>query len=156
MLARVLFSGRVLTALTMFTIFLVMTIMAFGFPAKARLMPLMFGRPGVILGLSQLMVEIRKAMAEVPVTPGEDALLERKNEIQMFLWTFLFFIFILCFGFIYATPFLVFGFLYIAKSESLKVAIIGGICTWAVMYGVFQTWFEIPLFDGLIIEWITG
>ncbi|NIN34054.1 MAG: hypothetical protein GTO60_02660 [Gammaproteobacteria bacterium] len=72
----------------------------------------------------------------------------------MFLWVFLFFVCITSFGFVYASPFLVFGFLYIAKSESLKIALIGGICTWAVLYGIFQTWFEIPLFQGLVIEYL--
>jgi fatty acid desaturase len=143
----------------MLLVFSVMTIMAFDFPAKARLMPLMFGIPGTIFGLLQLLMEIKHAMAEVPDESAEaveKAKEEKKNETQMFLWVFLYFIFILGFGFIYASPFLVFGFLFIAKKESLKTAIISSICTFIVIYGVFQTWFQIPLFEGLIIEWLTG
>jgi len=159
MSAKLLLNGRVITAFIMLLVFSVMTIMAFDFPAKARLMPLMFGIPGTIFGLFQLLMEIKHAMTDVPEeTPEalEKARLEKKDEIQMFLWVFLFFIFITAFGFVYASPFLVFGFLYIAKSESLKIAIIGGVCTLIVIYGVFQTWFEIPLFQGLVIEWLTG
>ena len=155
MSAKLLFNGRILTALTMFVVFLVMTIMALDFPAKAKLMPLMIGIPGVFLGFAQLIMEIRHAMTAVPSEPDEKTRQEDSNERQMMLWVFLFFVFITSFGFIYASPFLVFGFLYFAKSESLKVAMIGGICTWAVLYGVFQTWFELPLFQGLIIEWLT-
>ena len=92
-----------------------------------------------------------------PAAPAAEAQEDtRGNERQMLLWTFLFFFLILCFGFIYAAPLLVFGFLYLAKSEPLKVAIIGGIGTWAVLFGVFETWFAIPLFEGLVIEWLTA
>jgi len=147
---NILFKGRVVTALIMFAVFLIMTGMAFSFPEKARLMPLMIGIPGVILGFAQLIMEIRTALTEAIQEPKEGIEQERKDELQMLLWIFLFFIFILCFGFIYASPLLVAGFLYVAKSESLKTAIIGGIATWAVLYGFFETWFQIPLFPGLV------
>lgn len=83
-------------------------------------MPLMFGIPGTLFGLFQLFMEIKYVMAEVPDESPEaiaKAGEERKNEIQMFLWVFLFFIFITSFGFVYASPLLVFGFLYIAKKN---------------------------------------
>ena len=160
MQAKVLYSGRVLTALVMFLIFLVMMLMALDMPAKARLMPLMVSIPGTLLGFIQLILEARKARAEaaagMDAAEEAEAIEKRGNERQMLLWTFLFFLLILSFGFIYATPLLVFGFLYIAKSEPLKIAIIGGICTWAVLYGVFETWFALPLFEGLVIEWLTA
>ncbi|MGK0297810.1 MAG: hypothetical protein ACI9XC_001427 [Gammaproteobacteria bacterium] len=155
--AKDLLNGRVITAFIMLLIFSIMTTMAFGFPSKAKLMPLMFGIPGVILGLAQLIMEIKHVLGKHATQTGdvtEEAKLERKNELQMFLWVFLFFVFITSFGFVYSSPFLVFGFLYIAKSESLKIAIIGGVCTFAIVYGVFQTWFQIPLFEGLVLEWL--
>lgn len=169
MQASVYLSGRVITALIMFLIFLFLVLMALDLPDKARLMPLMIGIPGTVLGLVQLIMEVRTARAEAAAAPAatvtepevtapavqvdEDT---RANERQMLLWTFLFFLLILCFGFLYAAPLLVFGFLYLAKSEPLKVAIIGGIGTWAVLFGVFETWFAIPLFEGLVIEWLTA
>ncbi|NNE37274.1 MAG: tripartite tricarboxylate transporter TctB family protein [Gammaproteobacteria bacterium] len=159
MSAKLFLNGRIITAFIMLLVFSTMTIMAFDFPAKARLMPLMFGIPGTIFGLIQLLMEIKHVMAEVPDESPEaveKASQEKKDEIQMFLWVFLYFIFILGFGFIYASPFLVFGFLFIAKKESLKIAIIGSVCTIIVIYGVFQNWFEIPLFQGLVVEWLTG
>ncbi len=159
MSAKLFLNGRIITAFIMLLVFSTMTIMALYFPTKAKLMPLMFGIPGTLFGLFQLFMEIKHVMAEVPDESPEaiaKAGEERKNEIQMFLWVFLFFIFITSFGFVYASPLLVFGFLYIAKKESLKIAIIGGICTFAVIYGAFQNWFEIPLFQGLIIEWLNS
>ena len=74
----------------------------------------------------------------------------------MFAWMFLFFFGILGFGFIYAAPLLVFGFLWFGKGESLKVGLVGGAATWGILYGLFETGFQIPLFDGLLLEWLVG
>jgi hypothetical protein len=160
MSVETLLRGNVMTALIMFAIFLSMTLLAFSFPEKARLMPLMIGIPGTILGLVQLITDIRTAMAEASIEADTEAVQKmregRTNEIQMIIWTLVFFIGILCFGFVYASPLLVFGFLYIAKRETLLTGIISGICTFIVIYGVFEIWFAIPLFDGLILEWING
>ena len=80
----------------------------------------------------------------------------KKNEIQMIIWMLLFFIGLLCFGFIYASPILVFSFLYIGKKESLIISIISCVCTFLVIYGFFEKTLKIPLFNGLIIEWLVG
>jgi hypothetical protein len=80
----------------------------------------------------------------------------KADEIRMFKWTFLFFIGILCFGFVYASPVLVFLYLYIGSKESLKVSILGVIGTWLVTYVTFEKWFQVPLFPGLVIEWLVG
>jgi hypothetical protein len=74
----------------------------------------------------------------------------------MFKWTFLFFISILCFGFVYASPVLVFLFLYVGSKESLTVSILGVVGTWLATYVTFEKWFQVPLFSGLIIEWLFG
>ena len=116
---RLMVNGRVLTALIMLAIFLAATGMAFGFPEKARLMPLMVGVPGSLLALIQVFIEMRKAAHELAErerveAPEERDAAEREEklaEANMFLWMFLFFIGILCFGFVYAAPVLVFGFL---------------------------------------------
>jgi hypothetical protein len=144
-------NGRVGTALVMFLIFLTMSLIALGFPEKARLMPLMVGIPASILGLIQLIVEIRASRDAAP----EDA--EKQTiERNMFVWIFLYFIGILGFGFIYAGPLLVFAFLFIGRKESLTVSLISAAGTWAVLFGFFEKGFEIPLFTGLLVELIIG
>lgn len=152
---RLLCNGRVLTALVMLAIFVGMSAIALGFPEKARLMPLMVGVPGSILALIQAVLEIRAVRAELPQEAGK-AVEERREERRMFLWMFLFFVGILCFGFVYAAPLLVFGFLYLGKDESLMTAVISAIGTWVVLFGVFEKWFEIQLFTGLLIEHLSG
>lgn len=161
---RLMVSGRVLTALVMLAIFLAATGIALGFPEKARLMPLMIGVPGSVLALIQVFLEMRKAAQELAEraqheAPEERDAAEREEklaEANMFLWMFLFFIGILCFGFVYAAPVLVFGFLLIGKNESMKTAIFGAVGTWLVLFGFFEWAFEIPLFEGLVMEWLFG
>ena len=152
---RILLNGSVFTSLIMFVVFATMSLIALSFPDKAKLMPLIVGIPGTILALVQLFIELRSTLGQT----AETADLVRETvgaERQMFTWMFLFFFGILGFGFIYAAPLLVFGFLWFGKGESLKVGLVGGAATWGILYGLFQRGFQIPLFDGLLLEWLVG
>jgi hypothetical protein len=64
MQVNAIFNGRVATAFVMMLIFVTMSLMALGFPEKARLMPLMVGIPGSVLGLIQLIAEIRHSVPQ--------------------------------------------------------------------------------------------
>ena len=150
-------NGRVLTALIMLAIFATMSVLALDFPQKGRLMPLMIGIPATLLALAQLIIETRAVLrASVDAGEREEAKVEKKDEIHMFIWTFLFFIGILFFGFVYASPVLVFGFMYYGSKESLIIACTGALGTWLVIYVTFEKWFQISLFSGLVVEWLFG
>ena len=144
-------SGPVLTAMLMLAIFATMTLMALGFPAKARLMPLMAGVPGTALALVSVLQEWRRAREAAQ--PSEDA---RRKERQMLLWMMLYFLGILGFGFLYAAPVLVFAFLRFARAESIAIAATGAVGTWVVLHGLFELTFQIPLFEGLVLEWLAA
>lgn len=148
-----LLNGRVLTAAIMLVIFLTMSFMALGFPEKARLMPLLVGVPGSLLALAQLFAEIRAGIDPATALPEASEAVSR-SERQMFIWMLVFFLGILGFGFTYAAPLLVFAFLSIGKQESLSIGVAGALGTWAVLYGLFETVFEIPLFEGLVAAWL--
>jgi len=152
---RILLNGPVFTALMMFVVFATMSLIALSFPDKARLMPLIVGIPGTILALVQLLMELRSTLRQTAETT-ELVPETIEAERQMFTWMFLFFFGILGFGFIYAAPLLVFGFLWFGKGESLKLGLVGGAATWGILYGLFETGFQIPLFDGLLLEWLVG
>ena len=152
---RILLNGPVFTALMMFVVFATMSLIALSFPDKARLMPLIVGIPGTILALVQLLMELRSTLRQTAETT-ELVPETIEAERQMFTWMFLFFFGILGFGFIYAAPLLVFGFLWFGKGESLKLGLVGGAATWGMLYGLFETGFQIPLFDGLLLEWLVG
>jgi hypothetical protein len=138
----------------MLLIFLTMSLLALGFPGKARIMPLLVGVPSTLLALIQLIHEIRTS----PDDSGdaEDRKKRNKAERSMFFWIFLFAFGILGFGFTYAGPVLVFGFLYFGRKETLSVALISAAATWAVLFGFFEMGFKIPLFSGLFVEWLSG
>ena len=161
MSTKVLMNGRVLTAIVMLGIFLIMTLLALDFPTKAKLMPLLIGIPAVLLGLVQLIIEYR-AVAQELAEGGKQADAEKegkegkKDEKQMIMWITVFFITILSLGFIYASPILVFSFLYFGSKESLKIALISSASTWLLMFIIFVEWFKISLFEGLIPLWLFG
>ena len=152
MTIKAILNGRVGTALIMLLIFLSMSLMALGFTDKARLMPLLVGIPGILLGIVQLTSEIRQSAWRSADEADSDAL--SKAERNMFLWIFIFFFGLLGFGFTYAAPIVVFAFMYAGKKESLLVALIGAAGTWAVLFGFFEQVMQLPLFKGLIVEWL--
>ena len=154
MTINAILNGRVATALVMLLIFVSMSLMALGFTEKARLMPLLVGIPGTILGIFELINEMRATVRQA--ADGEQADVVTGAEKAMLGWVGIFFLGILLFGFIYASPVLVFAFMLAGKKESLKVGIICGIGAWAVLYGFFQVAMEIPLFQGLVIEYLMG
>ena len=154
MTINAILNGRVATALVMLLVFLSMSLMALGFTEKARLMPLLVGIPGTLLGIVELINEMRASAKLAESGDDSDAL--TRAERAMFGWVFAFFVAILLFGFIYAGPILIFAFMLAGKKESLTVAVISGVGAWAVLYGFFQVAMEIPLFQGLIIEWLLG
>ena len=149
---KALYAGPVLTAVVMFAIFVTMSLLALGFPEKARLMPLMVGVPGSVLAFVQVIIELRSAIDSTAVTDEENRQAGRV-ERQMFFWILVFFFGILGFGFVYTAPLLVFGFLRFGKKEKLAIGAIGAAATWAVLYGLFEKAFQIPLFRGLLVEW---
>ncbi len=154
MTIKAILNGRVGTAFVMLLIFLSMSLMALGFTDKARLMPLLVGVPGSLLGIVQLMAEIRHSVRRSADEADNDAL--SKAERNMFLWIFIFFFGLLGFGFTYAAPIVVFAFMFVGKKESLLVAMISAAGTWAVLFGFFEQLMELPLFQGLVVEWLLG
>lgn len=154
MTIKAILNGRVGTALVMLLIFLSMSLLALGFTDKARMMPLLVGVPGILLGIVQLISETRQSARQSTDEADRDAL--SKAERNMFLWIFVFFFGLLGFGFTYAAPILVFAFMFAGKQESLRVALIGAAGTWAVLFGFFEQIMEIPLFQGLVVEWLLG
>lgn len=154
MTINAILNGRVVTALVMLLIFLSMSVMALGFTEKARLMPLLVGVPGSILGVIELINEMRATIRQADAGEPVDAL--TSAERAMFGWVFVFFLGILCFGFTYAGPLLVFAFMIAGKKETLTVALISAVGTWAVLFGFFEQMMAIPLFTGLIVEWLLG
>jgi hypothetical protein len=142
--------GRKITALIMFAIFAIMAGLAFTYEPDARFLPLVIGVPGLVLSALQLGVEL-KAAPEKKFTAQE-----ARAEWQMYGWFVLFAGGIVVFGFPVAGPVLVAAYLYFSWNEKWYVCLVAGVFAWAVLYGVFEQFLGLPLFEGLAYQFVYG
>jgi hypothetical protein len=141
--------GRI-TAFIMFAIFAIMVGVAFTYAPDARFLPLVIGIPGLILSAAQLAIELKNP-PEKDIGPAE-----ARAEWKMYGWFVLFVAAIVAFGFSYAGPILVAAYLYISWKEKWYVCLAAGLFAWAVLYGVFEQLLGLPLFEGLVYQWMFG
>ena len=84
MTINAILNGRVATALVMLLIFLSMSLLALGFTEKARLMPLLIGIPGTLLGIVELINEMRASAKQA--ASGDNSNDVTKAERAMLGW----------------------------------------------------------------------
>ena len=142
--------GRILTSLIMVIVFATAVGLAFTYDPDARLLPLVIGIPGLALSVLQFVKELRES-AEPAVTSEE-----HRREGSMFLWFIGFVVGLVLFGFLYAGPLLVAAYLYFSGKEKWYVAVAAAAFAWVVLYGVFERFLGLPLFEGLAVQWIFG
>lgn len=151
-------NGRIVTTLVMLTVFAGMSVMATGYPAKARFLPLLVGIPGTVMCLAQLLVDIRRTLQERAVAGAArtgDAV-EWRREAKMLLWLGIFFAGIVAFGFLYAAPVIVAAYLKLAEKESWVTSLAAGLGAWLILYVVFVRLLELYVFEGLVTPLIIG
>ena len=145
--------GRILTAGIMLLIFAAMVAMATTYPGDARLLPLVIGIPGLVLCIIQFVIELRtKPGADEKVFTAED----RMAELKMFGWFAVFVFGIILFGFPYAAPLIVALYLHFSWGERWYVSLGAAAFAWAVLHGIFDYVLGLPLFEGLVYQWIYG
>jgi small-conductance mechanosensitive channel len=143
--------GRILISGLMVAVFAIAVGLSFTYAPEARLLPLVIGIPGLLLSLVQFVKEWREQRPEPAVTPDEHA-----REWRMFSWFIGFVAGLVLFGFPYAGPLLVAAFLYFQGREKWYVALAAAVFAWAVLYGVFERFLGLPLFEGLVYQWLFG
>jgi multisubunit Na+/H+ antiporter MnhB subunit len=143
--------GRILVSAIMVAIFGIAVGLALTYSPDARFLPLVIGVPGLILSLMQFAKEWRERRPEAAVTPEE-----RRREAKMFAWFLAFVGGLVLFGFLYAGPLLVAAYLFFAGREKWYVALGAAIFAWTILYGVFERFLGLPLFEGLAVQWIFG
>ena len=145
--------GRIVVAGLMTLIFATMVGVAFTFPGEARFLPLVIGIPGLVLCIAQLLIELRgKPDPDEKVHTSED----RIAELKMFGWFFAFIAGIILFGFPYAGPVLVLLYLHFSWGEKWYVSLGAAAFAFAVLHGLFDYVLGLPLFEGLVYQWIYG
>ena len=142
--------GRILASGIMFAIFVGAVGMALTFPSEARFLPLVIGIPGLVLSGAQLVVELKDK------SPPKTEPRRLSGEAAMFGWFALFAVGIVLFGFPYAGPILIAVYLYVSWGEKWYVALLAAVLAWLLLYGVFERFLGIPLFEGLVYQWIFG
>ena len=142
--------GRIVVSGIMVAVFATAVLLSFSYAPDARFLPLVIGIPGLLLSSVQLVKEMRERPE--PVASAE----ERRREIKMFAWCIAFVAALVLFGFLYAGPALVGAYLYFSGRESWYLALAAALFAWAVLYGIFEWFLGLPLFDGLIYQWIFG
>ena len=142
--------GRILISGIMLAIFAAAVGFALGFDPEARVLPLTIGIPGLILTAIQFVKEVREQYPE-KIDPRD-----LPRELGMFAWFFIFVAGLVLFGFIYAGPLLVAVYLYFAGKEKWYVCLIAGTVVAGILYGVFEWFLGLPLWEGLVFQWIYG
>jgi hypothetical protein len=114
------------------------------------MLPLVIGIPGLLLSAIQLVMELRDRPPPA-VTPEE-----HRREWRMLGWFVGFVVALVLFGFLYAGPALVAVYLYVSGREKWYVALGAAIFAWAILYGVFERFLGLPLFEGLLVQYLFG
>ena len=143
--------GRILVSAIMLVAFTAAVGLSFTYAPEARLLPLVIGIPGLLLSAIQLFAELRIKNPPPAVTSEEHA-----REGRMFAWFIGFVAALVLFGFLYAGPALVAAYLYFSGRERWYVALAGAVFAWTVLYGIFDWFLGLPLFEGLIIQYVFG
>ncbi len=79
-----------------------------------------------------------------------------RREFVLLAWFLAMVLGVLLFGFLIATPVLVFGFLALDQRESFKLAATMATAGFAVLYLIFEKLLELILFRGFVTEWLLG
>jgi len=159
----------------MLVIFVSMVGMSFGFPAKARFMPLVVGIPGIVFCLIQLALDLRAQKAGVsapahhvvlPAGVSADADIHLDSELPEFgphtvrteITTWIFFVAFIAglvlFGFYVAVPIMLLTFLRTQAEASWKFSVTMAVVATLVLYLMFDQLLGIQLFAGFGSTWI--
>jgi hypothetical protein len=149
-------SGVLLSAF-MLAVFAAMSAIAFTYPAESRLLPLVVGIPGIVLCTGQLLVDLQRYARHRRQSGGElEAGLPPRRQEALLGWFVAFVVGILLLGFPLGGPALVFAFMYWDQGERPIIAGAAALGLMLFLYGVFRRVLGLTLFEGLLLEKLTG
>ena len=137
--------------LTLLVVFAGMTATASGFPAAARLMPLVIGIPAIVLAAWELWSSWRAAAREPSA-----GLPTRAGQAVALAWFAGFVVAIVAGGFIVGGTAAVVTVQRFWLRESWRTACVGAAAAYAVLAGGIERGLGQPLFEGVITGWARG
>lgn len=161
------------TALTfiMLAIFTSMVAISFGYPSKARFMPLVVGLPGIVFCLIQLGIDlIRSPRADTATSVGQSIAAASAPESQheelpefgphtarqeVIMWSYFvsFIAGVILFGFYISVPVMLLTFLRRQGEASWKFALALAIAATLALYLMFGRLLGIELHPGFVTRW---
>lgn len=161
--------GRVVMSLVMLAIFASMVGMALTYPPETRLLPMVIGIPGCLLGLIQVGIEISEARrrtdsaedaeASDQDTGADDSVppaVTVKREAVLLAYLAALAVSIILFGFWLTIPVFVIVFLRAHERESWRLTLGLSLGVSATLYLIFDRLLEIILHQGFVIEYLFG
>lgn len=141
--------GEILFGLIMLAIFVIMTAMAVGYPAQARMLPLLVGSTGTILCVIQLARDIAARAPAAPESPFG-------REAALVAWLVAFIIGVTALGVVVGGGLMMFAFLHAYERESLKLSAVLTVSMAALLLLLFRGLLEVPLYSGLLWTALVG
>lgn len=129
---------------------------AWGWPYRARLLPLAIGIPTLGLASLQLLralygmlhpssgVGASALVIDIPVDRSIPTATMVRRAADAFAWVFGLLLAIVLFGFLVAVPVFVFAYLLLRAREQLRQVLIGGALVTALLFGVFEWLLRVP------------
>ncbi|MFC1815633.1 tripartite tricarboxylate transporter TctB family protein [Thermodesulfobacteriota bacterium] len=135
-------------------------IIAIKWPLKTALFPVVISVPVFCMALADLLLNIfetegsgsKQSAMDFELSEGVDKALALRRTLSAFAWIIIFFLLILCFGFIIAVPLFVFSYLKIQAREKWGISIILSCLAWAFLYGLFVKVLDIPFQSGWLLQ----
>lgn len=144
--------------------FAVVVILAKDWPIEARTFPWVIGIPMLLLGLVQMVLDIRGVGKTVGVSDHGDEYpassetlspaLVRRRTLNIFCWIYGILGLIWLMGFQVTVPAVVFCYLKIQSREGWFISLGLTTVAWAFLWGIFDRFLHLPFPNGMVFQWL--
>lgn len=148
------FSGKALMSLFIMVVGALIIIPAFDWPFKTALFPFIVGTPLLLLGLADLVFNLRakgeqgSTALDYQLSKGVDAHVEMRRTLGIFAWILGLFCLIVLAGFPVAVPLFVFLYLKVYGREGWVLSVAATVLAYAAFYGLFVYFLNVPFAEG--------
>ncbi|MGH7828849.1 MAG: tripartite tricarboxylate transporter TctB family protein [Candidatus Binatia bacterium] len=162
MTGRMKFTVEVFFCFVIVLFFALFVYQATGWRLQARLYPWTIGIPMILLGLIQLVRDLKGTSnpksASAPVdyqfSQPSDKAVARSRTVKIFSWIFGFFAGIWLLGFPFAVPLFVFCYLKFEAREGWGISTVLTGIAWLLFWGLFYRLLRLPFPEGEIFTWM--